>query len=321
MVHRYDAALRAESDRFAYWHEVICSLYPRASTSRRDALPFAAHLEQRQLGLVGISDIRCNAVQYTRTRADQRQDDKEEFLCSLMLEGEARLEQGGRTTIQRAGDFVLYDAAQPFDYDFAQGYRILLATIPRRALLSRLPSAEQLTSVAVGTASPLGTLVSQLMHTSASFECEPEETVAARIGMTFLDVMAATFEHEVGDCEKSLLRQTELLRRAKSFARAHLDDTALDVEAIASAVHVSVRTLGRAFATEGETVIRWLWKERLNKAHSLLAEGRVKQVSDAALGCGFSTGSHFARAFKQAFGVSPNAVLQGSPSQAIETLS
>jgi AraC-like DNA-binding protein len=70
------------------------------------------------------------------------------------------------------------------------------------------------------------------------------------------------------------------------------------------------RTLNRLFAGEGATPIRWLWQQRLAASFTALVEGRVGQVTDAALSFGFSDLSHFSRAFKAQFGHSPQFVLR-----------
>jgi AraC-like DNA-binding protein len=56
-----------------------------------------------------------------------------------------------------------------------------------------------------------------------------------------------------------------------------------------------------------------VWKRRLDAAFRVLEEGRVHQVSQAALQCGFNDLSHFSRAFRNAFGVTPSSLLPGAP--------
>ena len=94
--------------------------------------------------------------------------------------------------------------------------------------------------------------------------------------------------------------------------QAHLEDPDLDVESIAHALNVSQRTLSRAFAAERTTVIRYLWKLRLDAGHIALREGRVNRVLDIALGCGFASASHFSRMFKGTYGVLPHTLLRGN---------
>ena len=95
------------------------------------------------------------------------------------------------------------------------------------------------------------------------------------------------------------------------YMQARLEDPDLDVESIAHALNVSQSTLSRAFASEGTTVIRHLWKLRLDAGHLALREGRVSRVLDIALGCGFANASHFSRMFKDTYGVLPHTLLRG----------
>jgi AraC-like DNA-binding protein len=312
MVTRYDATLLREQDRFAYWHEVICRLFPRAAGRRGDELTFAAHLDRSVLGTVEVSDISCNALRYDRARHDMQVDQSDDFLLSLMLQGDAQLEQGGRVAVQGPGEIVLYDAARPFVYDFPQTYRMLLAKIPRRAMLSRLPDAERLTAVTVGSKTPLGSLAASMLHTAASLDLPADASTAAKVGASLVDILSAAIEVELSGRKELCDRQAGLLKRAKDYMHARLDEPDLDVDGIANALHVSPRTLSRAFAFEGTTVIRWLWRERLEASYTALKEGRATQVSDVALGCGFTSGSHFSRIFKSTYGVLPHTLLRGT---------
>jgi AraC-like DNA-binding protein len=300
-----------ERDRYAYWHEVICRFYARAAARRNDSeRPFFADFQRKVFGTVTLSDIRCDALRYDRRREDIQKDPNEDFLLTLMLEGKARLEQGGRVACQQPGDLVLYDAARDFVYDFMQPYRILLVRIPRRTLLSRLPDAERLTAVPVGESSCLGSLAAGLMRSASALSVREDTGPLAKVGVSLLEMVSAAFELEVAGRRDLLDRQAALLQRAKAYLRTHIDDPSLEVESIAHALNVSPSTLSRAFASEGTTVIRWLWKQRLETSYTTLSEGRATKVLDIALGCGFASSSHFSRMFKEAYGVLPHTLLR-----------
>ena len=71
---------------------------------------------------------------------------------------------------------------------------------------------------------------------------------------------------------------------------------------------MSLRNLNRLFEQHGCSVSQWIWCERLALAHRMLADPRhiAMTISDIALACGFSTPSHFARAFKDKYGATPS---------------
>lgn len=308
----YESVLRKDKDQFAYWLELICRHFPRATGFRDADAPFSGHLDRNILGSVEVSDIRCSPLKYSRGRQDQLQDDCEDFLVSLLLEGRARIEQCGRVAEQMPGDFVVYDAARPFVYEFPTNYQMLLVKVPRKTMLCRLPNAERLTAVKFGSASPVGGLASTMVRSAAGLRLPGHSSPSAKVASSMLDLMTAAFETELQDDRELVDRQAAILKRAKDYIRANIDDSDLDVEAIACAVHVSSRTLSRAFASEGVTAMKWLWKERLSRSYTALTEGRAEQVADIAVGCGFTSGSHFSRLFKATYGVLPHTLLRSA---------
>lgn len=312
MQTHFDSALRQDKDQFAYWLELICRHFPRATGVRDNAAPFSGHLERNVLGAVEVSDIRCSSLKYARGRQDQLRDDCEDFLVSMLVEGRSRIEQCGRVATQEPGDFVLYDAARPFVYEFPTDYQMMLVKIPRKTMLCRLPNAERLTAVKFSSSSPLGGLASTMVRSAVGLDLPGQSSCSAKVGASLVDILTASFQTELDDDNELVDRQASILKRAKDYIRAHMDDSELDVETIARAVHVSSRTLSRAFATEGISVIRWLWKERLSASYTALSEGRASQVADVALGCGFVSGSHFSRMFKTTYGVLPHTLLRVS---------
>jgi transcriptional regulator GlxA family with amidase domain len=81
----------------------------------------------------------------------------------------------------------------------------------------------------------------------------------------------------------------------------------LSVEELASRHGVSPDRLERSFRAElGETPGRYWRKLRLRRARDLLVHSRMP-VQEVALACGYADASSFARAFRAAFGASPNA--------------
>jgi AraC family transcriptional regulator, regulatory protein of adaptative response / methylphosphotriester-DNA alkyltransferase methyltransferase len=95
----------------------------------------------------------------------------------------------------------------------------------------------------------------------------------------------------------------------------------LTLAAVAQALATSPRELQRAFAQCGETTFsEQLTARRLKVGAQLLVEQRWITVEDVARLVGYSEGTHFARAFRRRYGLSParfrRAALQAQASQA-----
>jgi AraC-like DNA-binding protein len=59
--------------------------------------------------------------------------------------------------------------------------------------------------------------------------------------------------------------------------------------------------------------MHWLWHRRIEASYCALKEGHVRNVTEAALRFGFSDLSHFSRAFKKTYGMSPLALKELRP--------
>jgi len=83
-------------------------------------------------------------------------------------------------------------------------------------------------------------------------------------------------------------------------------DQKITLEELASHAHLSISHFSQMFRKEtGESPHRYLLLTRLHHARRLLKEGKLN-LTEIALGCGFSGSSHFSTAFRKEFRVSPS---------------
>ncbi|MEV6842353.1 helix-turn-helix domain-containing protein [Actinoplanes sp. NPDC051411] len=103
-----------------------------------------------------------------------------------------------------------------------------------------------------------------------------------------------------------------LAQAAKDLAGRHLTDPGLTPALLARELNVSVRTLQRAFAAAGESIMGYVRDQRLEAARTALlaAPGRLG-VAEVAARWQFADGSHFTRAFKRRYGHPPAATRPG----------
>ncbi|MDP9793267.1 AraC-like DNA-binding protein [Catenuloplanes nepalensis] len=104
-----------------------------------------------------------------------------------------------------------------------------------------------------------------------------------------------------------------LVRAAKELARRRLTDPGLTPALLARDLNVSLRTLQRAFAATGESIMGYVRDQRLAEARAALtaASGRLG-VAEAAARWQFADGSHFTRAFKRRYGHTPEDARRAS---------
>lgn len=94
--------------------------------------------------------------------------------------------------------------------------------------------------------------------------------------------------------------------RVIRYIDRHFDQPTLTPTRLASVHGISLRYLHLLFAQRGHTVSSWIRERRLEYCCQVLANAHPSLgVSEIAFRAGFKDSSHFSRAFRQRFGVSP----------------
>jgi AraC-like DNA-binding protein len=126
----------------------------------------------------------------------------------------------------------------------------------------------------------------------------------ARIGDCLLGAMRAVLD-AVGTNPPAGRRP--LLAQITTYIDASLGDPGLTPRAIADAHYISVRQLHKLFEAERLTVSRWIRHRRLDRCRAELADPALADVPVRAIAArwGLRSASHFAHAFRLAYGCSP----------------
>ncbi len=118
------------------------------------------------------------------------------------------------------------------------------------------------------------------------------------------ELMIAQLKEALGTQRVAGVSPLRVVDAAKQFLHAHLCEP-ISLNEIAQAVQVSGAYLTDAFTrSEGVPLCRYRVRLRLNRA--LVELPRSDDITELALGLGFSSHAHFSNAFKSLYGLSPS---------------
>jgi AraC-like DNA-binding protein len=261
------------------------------------------------LDSVHINEVTADAHTVRRTTRSIRAADPEYYKVGLQVRGFCVLEQDGREAAMTPGDFAIYDTTRPYQLSFDDRFRMLVAMFPRRLL--RLPpdGIADLTARRVSGRRGVGALVAPLLRGVGEQITETDPAVAVHLSNSILDVLAAAFAEQLNltDSLSAESRQSAMRLRVMAFIDKRLHDPDLDVSAVATAHHVSVRYLQKTFEAQGTTVAGWIRARRLDQCRRDLADPHYDHLPVAAVGAswGLCDPAHFSRLFKSTFGLTP----------------
>ncbi|MBY5940109.1 MULTISPECIES: helix-turn-helix domain-containing protein [unclassified Halomonas] len=290
-------------ERFAFWHDVVCSHCIPADSQCLDERPFHGSLNVRQYGDVAISTMAASSHRWRRQSHHLSRDSDDDLWLGFLENATARLDQDQRRIAIGPGDLVLYDACRPFEWCLSAS-ALHLVRLPRAPLMRRLTSTEPLTARPIPATLPGATSLKALIRDGARLDAEAS---SIGLGEAMVDLAALVLEGLGGAGDS---RNDALYRRLCHYLRQQHQDPSLSLDRIARDNHVSRRTLTRLFAQHGHTPMAVLWAIRLEQSRATLRAGGIRSVTEVALEHGFTSVSHFSRSFRQAYGHPPSTLLQ-----------
>jgi AraC-like DNA-binding protein len=291
--------------RFSYWTDVVAQTIIPLHCDTPDRTHFSGQLRHRQIGLVGVTDVRASPVVVRRTKTKIASGPRDDVVVVLQLAGRCNAGQQAKIAQLQPGSGAIVTADVPYFFDLPKTFRSLVVTLPRclmaddrigtgreRALLLSVSGARLLRKLA-------------LSSLEEPLPLSPEEEVG--VERAFAELLHGAMSSSPG--EPKGLRTSPHYLAACQFIRRQLADPALTPEAVAAHVKTSTRHLARLFARQGTTIDRTIWLERLMAARRDLVDPRLRDssITEVAFSWAFTDAAHFSRRFSNAFGLSPAA--------------
>ena len=291
-------------DALAYWCDSICQVMLELDIQAAGADFFSAKLDQFSLGPATANFLKATPQSVTRTRRRIARSNKEAFLLLHLREGEFELDHYGQTSLLRGGDCVLVDAREPYRARCPRVTRCLVLQLPLQWLRAWLPQPEVMAGRVLhpdnGWSAALSAALAALHPDGLSDLALPPGVVAEQIVSLLALAGGPIAAHSV--------RPEPLTDQLLRLLRDRYHEIGLTPTAVASDLGISARYLHHLFAKRATTFGRELALVRLERARDLLDDRRYADtpIGDLASRCGFAEASHFARRFRNSYGLSPS---------------
>jgi len=224
------------------------------------------------------------------------------FAICIQTRGRAMLQSSGDVHPLHAGDALLITPFAQLQWSAADPHAecIVASGGPVFSLRFR-PHRRQ--AIRLGEDDPVGLLLTDCIRRMNDFVPTADPMVVQKMGEVLADLIEVALD-EAAEATSDQTFLSNLLR-----IENQLDSPAFDVNALATELGMTLRSLQKRFYQFDVTPREWMAQRRLERTRRklddpLLASRSIKQI---AFDCGFRDFSHFSRSFKSAFGLSPRA--------------
>ncbi|MEV4515414.1 helix-turn-helix domain-containing protein [Dactylosporangium sp. NPDC049525] len=295
---------RAEAVRTLVWDSVV-----RVDIDHRvPVADMSVSLALGQAGDLGVCATRATASTIQRTPRLARQDSDPVVFVGLQRSGTSIVVQHGREAVLRPGDFAVYDTGSPYTLLFEDGIDATFFRIPRAALALPDAAIRDASAVRIGAGNPLAALTAGYLARLADDPAILGGTHRAAVAAPTVELIRAAVTVQLGDDQLSRdpLHST-LSARIIADMHAHLADPALSPTTVAARLHISVRYLHRVLQRDGIRFGDWVRHRRLEGTRRSLADPAfaTSTVGAVARRWGFTDPTHFSKAFRAAYGMTP----------------
>ncbi|MGZ8916261.1 MAG: helix-turn-helix domain-containing protein [Methylobacter sp.] len=299
-------------ERVDWLREVICREYANVEIISPAHADLSQDLTIYPWGNLQLSTIQSSAISLERLSREPHLNRQDAYFAVMLLSGDYLLEQNGREVLLQPGDMTIYDATRPHRIHCPCEFTKLILSIPRTVLKDRIAGIDRCTALRIPSTQGIGCIAANFLRSSAIHADQLQAHEFSSISDHALDLLALAIT-AVRPLDFNLSRSRSVsLNRIKTFIEQNLRDADLDTGVIARHAGLSARYINHLFEDEGTSLMRYVWKRRLENCRKELQNPVYAghRLSDIAFRWGFNDTAHFSRAFKQQFGCSPREFRQ-----------
>lgn len=304
-------------ERFDAWSDLVSRTLVPVKVTAADRATHAGRIMMDQFDQIGVYSVSSSSCSSHRTPRLINQSDPEVVHVMLVTCGAASLAQNGTESTLGPGDLAIHVSWRPFvvhtvaaDSSHVSG---ISAFIPRRQLPIHINTLEQLTAHMIPGNDGTGAMVARTLTSLTQLPPVPPAD-RTRLSCALVDILTVslgTLAGLNGNLGGENVNRA-LVTAVKAFIQQHLDDPELTPATIATAHHVSTRTLHRLFESQDGTVADLIRRGRLERCLRDLRDPalRHRQVQEIAARWGFRSPSHFNRQCRARTGMTPGLYRQ-----------
>jgi AraC-like DNA-binding protein len=294
--------------KVAFWDEHASDVITHLHVEPGQEHAFDASLRAAEFGGVGFIEAISTPTRVVHSHGLARTS-AAAYLVHIQCRGTCINRQAHTEVMLEAGDFVLCDNTLPCELVLGGDNTMLVLRIPQELLKRRIATPELFINRHMSGDRPACLLATRFV---SEFWQQSQNALSAmaadRLAGTVCDLLSTAFmEYTDVSLEMSSVQAVWKLR-IQHYIDQHLGDSNLTPTTIATHFNISPRYVHKLYASGAEAVSRYILRRRLEACHRSFSDPSqaAKTVTTVAFAWGFNNMTHFARVFRERFGVCPS---------------
>jgi AraC-like DNA-binding protein len=295
------------------WQSVVSDAFFPLDTIFTSKQDFNGDLNSWNLGIVGLSQMRCDGILYKRHKRHFLDEVDSSLLITIPRIGEVGFRQNKRKTTCSPGGFLVERGDTPYEFWHEQTNELLVLKVPTESVRTRIGPTDRLGALSFNGTQGVAGLFLDVVKTTAVHVETLDEAARTAAGMHILDLLclAIRSDDRVLDSNMSSIRAAHL-HRAEQFIRNNLSDHGLSPSKVAEACNVSMRYLQQLFLDADKSISGFIREKRMARSfEDLSVTGAAATVAEIAQKWGFSDQPQFNKAYRAHFGCTPTDTRKG----------
>ncbi|MFG6511309.1 MULTISPECIES: helix-turn-helix domain-containing protein [unclassified Sulfitobacter] len=288
------------------WQAAVSDTFFPLETTMADDQSFSGDLNTWNLGIVGLSQMRCDGILYKRHKRHFLDEVESSLLITIPRLGTVGFDQNARQAKCSPGEFLVERGDLPYEFWHEQTNELLVLKVSSESVRARIGPTDRLGALSFDGTAGVAIYFLDTVKTTALHVDLLDEQARAAAGKHILDLLCLSIRKDdrVLDSETSTIRAAHL-HRAEQFIRNNLFNENLSSSLVAEACNVSQRYLQQLFSESGRSVSGFIREKRLVRAREDLSVVGPITIAEIAHRWGFSDQSQFNKAYRAQFGCTP----------------